>query len=46
MSDEDKVIEVEDKDSTSILVIVGLLILVPILIILKKNNKIIKTLFE
>jgi len=46
VSDEDKVIEVEDKDSTSILVIVGLLILVPILIILKKNNKIIKTLFE
>lgn len=41
VSDEDKVIEVEDKDSTSILVIIGLLILIPIFILLKKK-KIIK----
>lgn len=41
VSDEDKVIEVEDKDSTSILVVIGLLILIPIFILLKKK-KIIK----
>ena len=38
VSDEDKVIEVEDKDSTSILVVIGLLILIPILILLKKKK--------
>ena len=41
VSDEDKVIEVEDKDSTSILAVIGFLILIPIVILLKKkkNNK-------
>ena len=37
VSDEDKVIEVEDKDSTNILIIIGLLILIPILIIIRKK---------